>query len=110
MTTSTHSRDSLAAPAGARRPHVVVLGGGFAGLAAARALASAPVDVTLVDRMNHHVFQPLLYQVATANLAPSDIATPLRHVLRDQRNATVFLAEAAGVDLAARRVRLAGAR
>jgi len=91
------------------RPRVVVLGGGFAGLAAARALSRAAVDVTLVDRTNHHVFQPLLYQVATANLAPSDIATPIRHVLRGQRNATVLLAEATDVDLAARRVTLADA-
>jgi NADH dehydrogenase len=104
------TRDSLAVPGAARRPHVVVLGGGFGGLAAARALARAPVHVTLVDRMNHHVFQPLLYQVATANLAPSDIAAPLRHVLRDQRNATVLLAEATAVDLATRRVRLADGR
>ena len=74
-------------------PHVLILGGGFAGLAAARALAKAPVRVTLLDRTNHHVFQPLLYQVATANLAPSDIAEPLRHILREQRNATVLLAE-----------------
>jgi NADH dehydrogenase len=92
------------------RPHVVVLGGGFGGLAAARALARTPVDVTVVDRTNHHVFQPLLYQVATANLAPSDIATPIRHVLRDQRNATVLLAEATGVELAARRVLLGAGR
>ena len=90
-----------------RRPHVVVLGGGFGGLAAVRALAHAPVRVTLVDRTNHHVFQPLLYQVATANLAPSDIATPLRHILRDQCNATVLLVEATGIDIAARRVALA---
>ncbi len=92
----------------APRPHVVVLGGGFGGLAAARALARAPVDVTLVDRANHHVFQPLLYQVATANLAASDVASPIRHTLRRQRNATVLLAEAEGVDLAARRVVLGG--
>ena len=89
-------------------PHVLVLGGGFAGLAAVRALAKAPVRVTLIDRTNHHVFQPLLYQVATANLAPSDIAEPLRHIVRGQRNATVLLAEVTSGDLAARRVHLAG--
>ena len=87
-----------------------MLGGGFGGLAAARSLARAPVRVTLVDRTNHHVFQPLLYQVATANLAATDIATPIRHALRDQCNATVLLAEATGIDLAARRVLLAEGR
>ena len=102
MSRSSHGRTVPA------RPHVVVLGGGFGGLAAARALAHAPVRVTLVDRMNHHVFQPLLYQVATANLAATDIATPIRHALRDQCNATVLLAEATGIDVAARRVVLAG--
>jgi NADH dehydrogenase len=89
-------------------PHVLILGGGFAGLAAARALAKAPVRITLLDRTNHHVFQPLLYQVATANLAPSDIAEPLRHILRGQRNATVLLGDVTAVDLDARRVHLAG--
>jgi NADH dehydrogenase len=82
-----------------RRPHVVIVGGGFAGLSAARALKDAAADVTLVDRHNHHVFQPLLYQVATASLSSADIASPLRHILRRQRNATVLLAEATGVDL-----------
>jgi NADH:ubiquinone reductase (H+-translocating) len=97
------------AEAGAREappPEVLIVGGGFAGLAAARALRSAPVRVTLVDRRNHHLFQPLLYQVATAALNPSDISAPIRSVLRRQRNARVVLAEVAGVDLAARRVRL----
>ncbi len=88
-------------------PHVVILGGGFGGLAAARALAKAPVRVTLVDRQNHHLFQPLLYQVATAALNPSDIAAPIRHVLRKQRNVTVLLAEAVAVDVRARSVTLA---
>ena len=63
-------------------PHVLVIGGGFAGLWATRALASAPVRITLVDRCNHHLFQPLLYQVATAGLSSPDIAAPLRHILR----------------------------
>jgi NADH dehydrogenase len=79
-------------------PHVVILGGGFGGLYAARALKRAPVRVTLVDRRNHHLFQPMLYQVATAALNPSDIAAPIRSVVRDQRNTEVLLAEAASVD------------
>src|SRR5262245_40064995 len=87
-------------------PHVVLVGGGFAGLTAARALRRAPVRLTLVDRSNVHVFQPLLYQVATAGLAATDITAPLRQVVRRQRNITVLLAEVEGVDLAARRVRL----
>src|SRR5256712_1923466 len=86
------------------RPHLVVVGGGFGGLYAARALAGRPVRVTLLDRRNHHLFQPLLYQVATAALNPSDIATPLRSVLRHARNITVLLAEVERVDLAARRL------
>ena len=73
------------------RPQIVVVGGGFAGLAAARALGRAEVEVTLVDRHNHHVFQPLLYQVATAGLSPADIAAPIRWILRRQRNLRVVL-------------------
>src|SRR5439155_9617723 len=69
-----------------QRPHVVIVGGGFAGLRAARALRRAPVDVTLLDRRNHHVFQPLLYQVATAGLSAPEIAAPLRSILRRQPN------------------------
>jgi NADH dehydrogenase len=88
-------------------PHVVVIGGGFAGLWATRALASAPVRITLLDRGNHHLFQPLLYQVATAGLSAPDIAAPLRHILRKQRNATVLMAEATAIDKDARRVQLA---
>ena len=84
------------------------MGGGFAGLAAAKALAHAPVDVTLIDRRNHHVFQPLLYQVATAALSPADISAPIRAVLRDQRNCQVVLAEITAVDLAHRRLMIAG--
>jgi NADH dehydrogenase len=83
---------------------VVIVGGGFAGLAAARTLRAAPVEVTLVDRHNHHVFQPLLYQVATAGLSSTNIAAPLRWILRRQTNVTVILAEATGVDLARRRL------
>jgi len=91
-----------------RRPHVVIVGGGFGGLYAARALAGRPVRVTLLDRRNHHLFQPLLYQVATAALNPSDIATPLRSILRCAANVTVLLAEVEAVDLAARRLVLDG--
>jgi NADH dehydrogenase len=87
-------------------PHVVILGGGFAGLYAARRLRAAPVRVTLVDRRNHHLFQPMLYQVATAALNPADISAPIRSVLRKQKNAEVLLAEACGVDVAARKVQL----
>ena len=86
------------------RPRVVILGGGFGGMHAARALRNAPVDVTVIDRTNHHLFQPLLYQVATATLAPSDITVPIRWVLRGVRNATVLLGEARAIDLAARTV------
>jgi NADH dehydrogenase len=90
----------------ATRRHVVVVGGGFAGLWTVRALASAPVRVTLLDRTNHHLFQPLLYQVATAGLSAPDIAAPLRHILRGQRNVTVLMAEVAAVEAEANRVRL----
>jgi len=89
------------------QPHVVIVGGGFGGLYAARALANRPVRVTLLDRRNHHLFQPLLYQVATAALNPSDIATPLRSILRRAPNVTVLLAEVVSVDLAGRRLVLA---
>ena len=85
-------------------PHVVIVGGGFGGLSAARALAEAPVRVTIVDRRNHHLFQPLLYQVATAALSPADIASPIRAILRRQDNVNVLLEEAEAIDLAAREV------
>jgi NADH dehydrogenase len=78
--------------------HVVIIGGGFGGLNAARALRRAPVRVTVLDRRNHHVFQPLLYQVAMAALSPGDIASPIRWILRKQKNVEVFLAEARAVD------------
>jgi NADH:ubiquinone reductase (H+-translocating) len=86
--------------------HVVIVGGGFGGLYAARALARAPFRVTLLDCKNHHTFQPLLYQVATAGLTPSDIAAPIRRILRHQKNVTVLLAEALTVDVDGRRVLL----
>jgi NADH dehydrogenase len=85
---------------------VYIVGGGFGGLAAARALAKAPVDVTLVDRRNHHVFQPLLYQVATAWLSPADISAPIRAVLKNQANCEVVLGEITAVDLAQRRLHI----
>jgi NADH dehydrogenase len=79
-------------------PHIVIIGGGFGGIAAARALKRAPVRLTMVDRRNHHLFQPLLYQVATAALNPADIASPIRRILRRQRNASVILGEASSID------------
>ena len=88
----------------AQRPHLVIIGGGFAGLWAARALAGSALAITLVDRANHHLFQPLLYQVATAGLSAGDIAAPLRHILRGQRNIEVRMAEVTAIDTAARRV------
>jgi NADH dehydrogenase len=86
------------------KPHVVIVGGGFAGLYAARTLKNAPLQITVVDRRNHHVFQPLLYQVATAALSPGDIAYPIRAVLARQRNTRVWMAEVAAADLEGRRV------
>jgi len=88
-------------------PHVLIIGGGFGGLNAAKTLGGKPVRVTLIDRTNHHLFQPLLYQVATGGLSPADIATPLRMILRGQGNAAVLFAEVTAVDLAARTVSLA---
>jgi NADH dehydrogenase len=90
------------------RPRVVIVGGGFAGLAAAKALRDAPVEVVLIDRANHHTFQPLLYQVATAALTPADIAWPIRGILGGQANTQVLMAEVTGVDLDRRLVRTAG--
>ena len=92
------------------RPNVVIVGCGFAGLYCTRALARAPVRVTLVDRRNHHLFQPLLYQVATAGLSPGDIAYPVRSFIRNQRNLDVVLAEVSAFDLAGRRVLLSDGR
>ena len=86
------------------RPHVVIVGCGFGGLAATRALADVDVDITLIDRENHHTFQPLLYQVASAGLNPSDIAQPIRHIVRKQNNVRVRLAEVTAIDLDARAV------
>ena len=88
------------------KPRVVIVGGGFGGLNAARSLAKLPVAITLIDRKNHHTFQPLLYQVATAGLSPGDIATPIRWILRGHKNVEVLLGEVTGFDLGSRTVRL----
>src|SRR5580698_64389 len=88
------------------RRRVVVLGGGFAGINAAQALAKLSVDVTLVDRKNYHTFQPLLYQVALAVLSPADIAQPIRSILRDHPNIEVLLDEVVGFDVEEQRVKL----
>ena len=87
---------------------VIIVGGGFAGVAAAKALAGAPVDVRLIDRRNHHVFQPLLYQVATASLSPADISAPIRTILRGQKNCQIALGEIDAVDIAGRRLTMEG--
>jgi NADH:ubiquinone reductase (H+-translocating) len=87
-------------------PHVLILGGGFAGIYAAKRLGNEPVRVTVVDRQNHHLFQPMLYQVATAALSPSDIASPIRSILRRKRNAEVLLGEVVAIETAARSVTL----
>src|SRR5260221_1243281 len=84
------------------RKRVVIVGGGFAGLAAARALRHVDAEVVLIDRRNHHIFQPLLYQVATAVLSPAEIAAPIRQLEAKQRNLNVLLAEVTGVDIASR--------
>ena len=88
------------------KPHVVIVGGGFGGLTAAQRLRDARVNVVLIDRTNHHLFQPLLYQVATAALSPGDIASPLRTILHRQRNVRILMNEVLGVDRAKRIVRL----
>jgi NADH dehydrogenase len=93
-----------------KRPHVVIVGAGFGGLAAAQRLANNAVDVTIIDRRNHHLFQPLLYQVATAALSPADIAAPIRSILSGARNARVLLDEVNGVQAAANRIDLASGR
>ena len=83
------------------RARVVIVGGGFGGLAAAQALRKAPVDVTIIDQRNHHLFQPLLYQVATAALSPADIAAPIRAIVKHNRNTQVVLDRVVGVDAGA---------
>src|SRR2546429_9303380 len=102
----TRPREKLPRPeaAPAKRKRVVIIGGGFAGVAAARALRRCNAEVILIDRRNHHIFQPLLYQVATAVLAPSEVAAPIRQLARRQKNLSVMLAEVTGVDLKSRSV------
>src|SRR5215831_7985166 len=87
------------------RRKIVIVGAGFGGIEAARALRKSPADVTIIDRQNHHCFQPLLYQVATAALSPADVAWPIRHIFRRQANATVLMAEVQGIDTDKRIVR-----
>ncbi len=101
MDTTTQEKQPVKRP-----PRVVIVGGGFGGLQAAKALGHAPVKVTVIDRNNYHLFQPLLYWVATAGLSPADISSPIRHVLRKQKNTDVLLAEVTGVDLENQRVLL----
>src|ERR1700686_2719370 len=80
------------------QPRIIIVGGGFGGLAAAKALRNAPAEITLIDRSNHHLFQPLLYQVATSVLSPGQIGYPIRGILRSQKNTTVIMGEVTGVD------------
>ena len=98
MIDSNRSSPSGVNPQKTRRPRIVIVGGGFGGLAAAKALRNAPTDNILIDRTNHHLFQPLLYQVATAVLAPGQISSPIRGILRKQKNTTVIMGEVTGVD------------
>jgi NADH dehydrogenase len=88
------------------RAKIVIVGAGFGGIEAAKSLRRAPVEVTVIDRQNHHCFQPLLYQVATAALSPADVAWPIRHILRKQKNATVLMAEVRAVDTSKRLVQI----
>jgi NADH:ubiquinone reductase (H+-translocating) len=98
MTDSNPDMINETGPRNSRVPHVVIVGGGFGGLAAAKALRRAPVEVILIDRTNHHLFQPLLYQVATSVLSPSQISSPIRGILRKQKNTTVIMGEVTGLD------------
>src|SRR5213080_1038748 len=100
-----HSRyASLPRPPNSSRPHVVIVGGGFGGLYAARGFARAPVNVTVVDQHNYHLFRPMLYQVATGLLSADEVAAPIRSILRKQKNTEVLMAEVTGVDTRTRRV------
>jgi NADH dehydrogenase len=96
----------MATESGGTRPRVVILGAGFGGLSAAKALANTPCDVVVIDRRNYHLFQPLLYQVATAALSPAEIASPIRSILSRQKNASVLMARVAGIDAGRKRVHL----
>ena len=90
------------------QPHIVIIGCGFGGMEAAKALAGKPVQVTLIDRCNHHLFQPLLYQVATAGLSGPSIAAPIRHIFRHQSNITILMGEVIGIDISLRSVNVEG--
>ena len=103
-TTQPQSESSTGATQPERKPRIVIVGGGFGGVSAARALRRSDAEVVLVDRRNHHIFQPLLYQVATAVLSPSDVAAPIRQLARKQKNLSVMLAEVTGLDLKSRSV------
>src|SRR5438552_17286073 len=104
------SETAMTQHAPAARSRVVIIGAGFGGLSAAKQLARSPFDVTVVDQHNYHLFQPLLYQVATAALSPGDIASPIRGILRGQGNAQVILAQVSGIDVARREVLADGRR
>ena len=104
LTKSFPQEKPTAAGAASRKKRIVIIGGGFAGISAARALKRADVEILLVDRRNHHIFQPLLYQVATAVLAPSEIAAPLRQLEAKQTNLSVLLGEVKSINLPARTV------
>src|SRR6202142_4048515 len=95
---------AAATPSSAKRPQIVIVGGGFAGIAAAKALSRCDAELIVIDRRNHHIFQPLLYQVATAVLAPSEVAAPIRQLEAKQENVSVILGEVVGVDLGSRSV------
>jgi NADPH-dependent 2,4-dienoyl-CoA reductase/sulfur reductase-like enzyme len=100
--------DLVPAVPGDRRPHVVIVGAGFGGLACAQALGGYPIRITVIDRHNYHLFVPLLYQVATAALSPADVAEPIRKILRRHDNIRVFMGEVSGVDVAGKRVLVEG--
>src|ERR1700683_3466918 len=106
LTKAFPQRDVQVAKETPRRKRVLIVGGGFAGIAAARALKRADVDVLLVDRRNHHIFQPLLYQVATAVLSPAEIAAPIRQLEAKQKNLSVLLAEVKSINLGSQTVDL----
>src|SRR5258706_13660294 len=104
LTKSFPSENPIVANAARQKKRVLIVGAGFAGIAAARALKRADVEITLIDRRNHHIFQPLLYQVATAVLAPSEIAAPIRQLAQKQKNVSVMLGDVIGVDMNSRSI------
>src|SRR5262245_9319879 len=110
MDSGALSRDKAMTATSGNRPRVVILGAGFGGLSAAKALRNAPCDVVVIDRRNYHLFQPLLYQVATAALSPAEIASPIRSILSRQKNAHVVMARVTGIDAERKRVQLEDGR